>query len=502
MPDILLVPTAILYLLVVGALFGYGLNFLHLTWISRRGDDPERVPPAAPQEWPRVTVQIPIYNELYVAARVVQNAARIDYPRHLFEIQILDDSTDETSESLAHLARSLRAQGIHVDHIRRGNRQGYKAGALAHGLERARGEFIAVFDADAVPPRDFLKRTLPHFADPKLAFVQTRWGHLDREHSLFTRLQAIAIDAHFKVEQFARSRAGYWFNFNGTSGVWRRQAIEDAGGWRADTLTEDLDLSYRAFMKGWTAAYVDDLEVPAELPASLAAYRRQQYRWARGSLECAIRLLPQIWASELPLRQKLQATFHLTGYGVHLLLLALSILYPLVLALSGYYPGLITLFGIAVIFNVTALAPTLLFLAGQKRLGRPVLAQLPQILFLSALGTGMMVNTARAAFDILRRKRVSFERTPKFALVGRGQSWLEKKYQLGLDPIVGVEAIFAGFNGFSFLIAIDQGNGYIAVYVGLFTIGLLSIVGLSLAQALRAYQRTRVVRPAASAAES
>lgn len=502
MPDILLVPTAIVYLLVVGALFAYGLNFLYLTWLSRRGDGSERVPPSPPEQWPVVTVQIPIYNELYVAVRVVKNAARIEYPRHLLEIQVLDDSTDETSQSLAQLVRSLRAEGIQVDHIQRGNRKGYKAGALAHGMERARGEFIAVFDADAVPPRDFLERTIPYFADPKLAFVQTRWGHLDREHSLFTRLQAIAIDAHFKVEQFARSRGGYLFNFNGTSGIWRRQAIEEAGGWRADTLTEDLDLSYRAFLKGWTADYVDDLEVPAELPASLAAYRRQQYRWARGSLECAVRLLPQIWSSALPLRVKLQSTFHLTGYGVHLLLLVLSILYPLVLALTGYYPGLITLFGIAIIFNITALAPTLLFLAGQKRLGRPILAQVPQVLFLSAMGTGMMVNTARAAFDILRRKPAAFERTPKFALVGRGQSWLEKKYQLRLDPIVGVELILAAFNGFSFVIAVSQGNGYIALYVGLFTIGLLSIAGLNLAQAIRVYQHGRVVRRAASAVES
>lgn len=496
MPESLFVPTAILYLAVVGALFAYGLNFLYLTWLAWRDRLPRQPEPPPPDSWPRVTVQIPIYNEVYVAERVVRAAARLDYPRHLLEIQVLDDSTDETSEILSRVVRALRAGGVNVVHLRRDHRAGFKAGALAHGLARASGDFIAIFDADALPPRDFLRRTLPHFADPQVAFVQARWDHLDRDYSLFTLLQSISIDAHFKVEQYARSRAGYWFNFNGTSGVWRKAAIEDAGGWRADTLTEDLDLSYRAFLRGWRAVYVDDLTVPAELPASFAAYRRQQHRWARGSLECALRLLPQIWSSSFPLRLKIEATLHLTGYAVHLLLFALSLLYPLVLTFTRQYPGLISLFGLAVLFNATALAPTLFFLAGQRRLGRGGWRQIPTILLLSALGAGMMVNTVRAALAILRRRQDTFERTPKFALVRRGQSWLGKKYQLRLDPIVLVEMGMAALNGYTFLWAVEQANVFIALYSLLFTLGLTSVVGLSLGQAFRRYRRLRAVRRA------
>lgn len=500
MPEGLLIPTAIAYMLVVGALFAYGVNFLYLTWLAWRNRFPQSVAPSPPPTWPRVTVQIPIYNEFYVAERIVKAVAELDYPRHLLEIQVLDDSTDETSEILDRLIRILQADGHNIHHLRRKHREGFKAGALAYGLGRAWGEFIAIFDADAVPPRDFLRRALPHFADPRIAFVQARWGHLDREHSLITRLQSIAIDAHFKVEQYARSRAGYWFNFNGTSGVWRRVAIEGAGGWRADTLTEDLDLSYRAFLRDWRAVYLDDLEVPSELPASIAAYRRQQRRWAHGSMECALNMLPRLWAAPNPLRIKLQATLHLTGYTVQLLLVALSLLYPLVLQLSKDYPGLITLFGLALIFNATTLAPTLLFVAGQRRQGRPGWSRLPLILLLSAGGVGMMVNTAGAALDILRRRRPAFERTPKFALVGRGQSWLGKKYQLRLDGIVIAEALFAGLNGFTAIRALSQGNFVIALYASVFALGLSGVVALSLGQAIRNYHRQRGWRRAASTA--
>ncbi len=498
MHEALLVPTAIAYLLVVGALYAYGINFLYLTWLAWRDRFPQPPAPPQPSPWPRVTVQIPIYNEFYVAERIVRAAARLDYPRQLLEIQVLDDSTDETSEILARLIRSLRAAGHDIHHLRRRRREGFKAGALAYGLARARGEFIAIFDADAIPPRDFLRRALPPFADPHIAFVQARWGHLDREHSLITRLQSIAIDAHFKVEQYARSRAGYWFNVNGTSGVWRREAIEDAGGWQANTLTEDLDLSYRAFLRDWRAVYLDDLEVPSELPASVAAYRRQQRRWAHGSMECALRLLPRVWAAPIPLRVRLQATLHLTGYSVHLLLFALSLLYPLVLLLSQGYPGLIVLFGLALVFNATTLAPTLLFFVGQRRQGRRGWSQLPAILLLSAGGAGMMINTVGAALDVLRRRHPAFERTPKFALVGRGQSWIGKKYQPRLDAILIAETFFAALNGLTAVLAFVQGNFVIAFYAALFALGLFSVVGLSLGQAFRRYRKQRAWRRAAA----
>lgn len=488
MLDLLFVPIAVLYLVVVGMLFVYGVNFFYLTYLTWRKRQVRTDPPPM-SIWPRVTVQLPIYNELYVAERLIQAAARLDYPRHLLEIQVLDDSTDETVELVRNSVERLRAQGINIVHLHRTQRTGFKAGALAEGLARTHGEFIAIFDADFVPHPDFLKRTLPHFQDSRIAFIQTRWGHLNREYSLLTFLQSLAIDAHFMVEQFARSHGGYWFNFNGTAGVWRREAVQEAGGWTADTLTEDLDLSYRAFLRGWRALYLRDVEVPAELPVSFSAYRRQQHRWARGSLECALKLIPQVWKAPLSLRQKLEAILHLTGYGVHLLLCALVLLYPIVLVLSQRYPSLIALFGIAFIFNATAFAPTLFFVIAQQQLGRRWWLLLPVILFITALGAGMMLNTVRAALQILRGGHSVFERTPKFGIVRKKQDWTRRRYQLRLDPIVFFELAFALLNLGTMAFAIHIGNWVIAVYATLFCAGLLFTSGFTIRQAIAVYRR-------------
>ena len=258
-----------------------------------------------------------MYNELYVARRVIEAAAEFDYPAEKLQIQVLDDSTDETSRIVADAIRDVARNGINIEHIQRVDRVGFKAGALAAGMETATGEYVAIFDADFVPPADYLRRALPYFDeqnDPEqnVAFVQARWGHVNRDYSWLTKLQALAIDGHFLVEQAARGEAGYWFNFNGTAGIWRVEAIADAGGWKADTLTEDLDLSYRAHLRGWRAQFVEDLVVPGEVPAQLTGYRRQQHRWARGSIECAFRLLPSVWRTKEPFMVKMQATLHLS----------------------------------------------------------------------------------------------------------------------------------------------------------------------------------------------
>jgi cellulose synthase/poly-beta-1,6-N-acetylglucosamine synthase-like glycosyltransferase len=499
--DLLLVPVAIFYLLVVGALFIYGLNFLYMTYLTLKRSskhsmrrleaehkDHERQ--LSPDEMPVVTVQLPIYNEMYVAERLIESAARLDYPHDKLEIQVLDDSTDETAGIVARAVERFRAQGVDILQIRRVQRTGFKAGALAEGFNRSRGEFLAIFDADFIPSPDFLKRTLPHFYevspdDPRpIAFVQTRWGHVNRDYSFITSLQALAIDAHFMVEQFARSQGGYWFNFNGTAGVWRRQAIEAAGGWKSDTLTEDLDLSYRAFLKGWRALYLRDVEVQAELPASFSAYRRQQYRWARGSFECAAHLLPQVWRSPAPLRLKIEATLHLTGYGVHLLLFFLTLLYPLVLLLSERYPALISLFGIAVVFNLTAFAPTLFFITAQQQLGKGWWRKIPVVFFVSAAGAGMMLNTVRAALQSWRGQTAVFERTPKFGISRKGQDWTHRSYQLRMDPIAYVELALAALNALTVGFAIYLGNWLIAGYAGLFLVGLAFTSGASISQAI------------------
>jgi len=481
--DSLLVPIAVIYFLVISALFIYGLNFFYLAWQAHKYRQNLYLPsPKSLERWPFVTVQLPIYNERYVASRSIKAAAALDYPRQLLEIQVLDDSTDDTAQLIAETVRDLRAQGVNVKHLHRTNRRGFKAGALNDALEQAQGEFMAIFDADFLPPPDFLRRILPHFDSEDVAFVQARWGHLNRNYSLLTLLQSLSIDAHFAVEQLARAHLGYWFNFNGTAGVWRKSAILDAGGWKAETLTEDLDLSYRAFLRGWKARYAGEIETPAELPVSMAAYRRQQHRWARGSLECAARFIPLIWHSPITLPRKIEALLHLTGYGVHLLLFALAILYPLVLLLSLRYSGLVNLFGIAALMNFTAFAPTIYFAVAQHALGRRWPLFLPVILFMTVLGAGMMVNTLRAALQIIFSQKGTFERTPKYGITRPGQTWDRHHYRLRLDWLIVVEISLAMLNLITTWLAFRLGNYMIGVYAAIFALGLLFVSGMSLAQ--------------------
>lgn len=496
MLNILLIPIAIFYLLDVGLLFIFGINFFYLTylaWHNRSQHPAER----HLEIWPAVTVQLPIYNEMYVAERLIRSAAHLDYPQELLEIQVLDDSTDETTLIVENLVRKLRSEGVNITHIHRTTRQGYKAGALAAGLVRSHGDFLAVFDADFMPEPDFLKRTLPFFTEG-VAFVQTRWGHINRNFSYLTYLQGLAIDAHFMVEQFARSQGGYWFNFNGTAGVWRKAAIIDVGGWKADTLTEDLDLSYRVFMKGWRAVYLRDVEVPAELPVSFNAYRRQQHRWASGSLECALKYIPRIWQSSMPVSMKIEATLHLTGYGVHLLMCGMVVLYPFLLVLSTQYPDLLKLFGLAFVFNFTAIAPTTFFIFAQHELGTHWWRSLPKILFVSAFGAGMMVNTVRAALQVMNPRERVFERTPKFGILNRREDWSLRRYRLNLDKIIYFELTFALLNVFTIALAIQHNNWIIAGYAALFCCGLLftsgSTIMQTVAQARAIHRQTALTR--------
>jgi cellulose synthase/poly-beta-1,6-N-acetylglucosamine synthase-like glycosyltransferase len=492
--DLLLVPLASVYLLVVGALFVYGINFLYLSFVAWRTRPTTNTGSGTRQlsEFPAVTVQLPIYNELYVAERIINAVANLDYPADLLQIQVLDDSTDETKSIVATAVEAHRNRGVNIVHLVRSNREGYKAGALQMGLAQAEGEYIAMFDADFVPPADFLKQMLPAFK-PNTAFVQARWGHLNRDYSLLTALQSVAIDGHFVVEQFARWVSGLWFNFNGTAGVWRRIALEDAGGWSSDTLTEDLDISYRALLKGWSAEYLRDVVIPAELPVSMIAFRRQQHRWARGSLECALKLGPRVWATSTSLKMKLSATLHLTGYAIHILLLLLTLLYPAVLLLAEKYPQLVTLFGMAVFFNVTSLAPTIFFIVGQNQLGRRWWRNLHRILFVTVVGSGLMVNTVRASLQILTRKDQAFERTAKFGLVHKQQSWAEKKYQLRLDPIVAWELILSSLNLATAWYALRLGYWVFAVYAIIFAVGLFYVSGTTIMQAVAVYRKQRAI---------
>lgn len=481
MSSFLFIFAVLVYTVALLILFAFGLNFLYLSLIAWRVNGPDPLPPTL-SSFPFVTVQLPIYNELYVAERLIDASARLEWPADRLEIQVLDDSTDETIDIVRKCVDRWRANNINIQHIRRHERSGFKAGALANGMRLARGEFLAYFDADFIPMREFLIKTIPHFADSQLAFVQTRWGHTNRNYSILTFLQSLAIDAHFVVEQFARSRAGYWFNFNGTAGVWRRRALESAGGWQADTLTEDLDLSYRSFLKGWRGLYLRDVVTPAELPVTFGAYRRQQHRWAKGSLECATKLLPQVWSANISVPHKIEATLHLTGYSIHLFMFAIMLVYPAIIYFSQQFPALLPFYGIAALFNLSAFAPTIFFTLAQGQLGPGWWKKLPAILFITALGAGMMTTTVRAAWQITVGQGKTFERTPKFGIAGHSQSWLKSRYQLSFDPVIFIEVIVGLWNLGTLVYAFELRNWVIALYAAIFLIGVLFVSGLTIMQ--------------------
>jgi len=480
----LLAPVVTMYAFVMTILVLYVFNIIYLIFTGLRHGNKLKTPALPPLETlPRVTVQLPIFNEWYVADRLLNACADLDYPPELLEIQVLDDSTDETVALIADKVKTLQAQGVNILHVHRADRQGFKAGALANGLVRAQGEFIAIFDADFLPQKDFLKRLLPRFEETT-AFVQARWAHLNRNYSLLTLLQSFSLDAHFAIDQLARSNADYVFNFNGTAGIWRKSAILDAGGWQADTLTEDMDLSYRAFLKGWSAKYAGDVEAPAELPVSFMAYRRQQYRWARGSLECAIKYLPVIWRSDFSLPRKTQATFHLTGYLLHMLTVLLMLSYPLLLLFTQQYPTLLAPIGIGLVMNLLAIAPAAYFAAAQYSLKRPWLVFVPLVIFLSIIASGMVLNTMRALLQILQNHRVPFERTPKFGIIERSQSWRHTRYIIPFDPLVIFEILLGSLNLWSAWLAWNSGYYLIMIYAFFFAFGLFFFSGLTLYQSL------------------
>ncbi len=318
--------TLVSYFFVLSILGIYGWHRYFIVYQYLKHKDQVPGPPPPVSEWPVVTIQLPIYNEMYVVDRLVDSICAIDYPSELLEIQVLDDSTDETREIAELAVRRQAARGFDIKYIHRTNRVGYKAGALEDGLQSARGEFIAIFDADFLPPSDFLRRTVPYFWDSKLAVVQARWGHLNQSYSLLTKVQAILLDGHFVLEHGGRNRSGCFFNFNGTAGVWRREAIVDAGGWQHDTLTEDLDLSYRAQLRGWKFKFLPDLVTPAEVPVEMNAFKSQQHRWAKGSIQTCRKVLPYVLLSDLPLKVKAEAFFHLTANFNYLLMIVLSAL--------------------------------------------------------------------------------------------------------------------------------------------------------------------------------
>ncbi|HYQ96321.1 MAG TPA: glycosyltransferase [Candidatus Eisenbacteria bacterium] len=428
-PPLFLADCLLAIYLLVWVIFGaYGLHRIHLIRLFRRRTRDIR-PPAEPRDWPPVTVQLPIYNERYVVNRLIEAAAAIDYPRERLEIQVLDDSTDSTREIAARTVADLRARGVDVVHLTREDRAGFKAGALERGLGRAKGEFLAIFDADFVPPPSILREMMPYFGDPQVGVVQSRWQYLNQDYSLLAQAQAISLDGHFVIEHAARMSGGRFFNFNGTAGILRKACVIDAGGWQSDTLTEDLDLSYRAQLRGWRFVFAPHVLCPSELPVEMNAFKAQQHRWVKGSIQVARKLLPLIWRSRVPLGVKVESSFHLTYNVAYVFLLLLSlIVYPVVLA---RYREAGTPYAIAdtVLFLIATSSVIFYFGYAQRETRRDWKRQLRYLPFVMSLGMGLSVTNTRAVLEALVGHRSPFHRTPKFRIERRGDQWRGKRYR-------------------------------------------------------------------------
>jgi cellulose synthase/poly-beta-1,6-N-acetylglucosamine synthase-like glycosyltransferase len=391
----------------------------------------------------KVTIQLPLYNELYVVERLINAVCEIEYPKDMLEIQVLDDSTDETTSITEKIVREKQNEGFDIVHMRRGTREGFKAGALKEGLKTAKGEYIAIFDADFIPHKNFLTKTLSFFSDDKVGMVQTRWEHINGDYSILTKAQALALDGHFVIEQTVRNKAGFFINFNGTGGIWKRACIEDAGNWHADTLTEDLDLSYRAQLNGWRFVFLQDFTSPAELPSEINALKTQQFRWTKGAIETAKKILPLVWRSKIPFRVKLQATFHLTNNLVFPFILLAAILnVPLIfIKNSGSHQAY---FAILSLFVLAFVSSFLFYLYSQKDIRTDWRKKIVLFPLFMAGSMGFAVNNSRAVIEGLLNRKSEFVRTPKFKVVSERDTWMGKRYlsrKLGFS--VYVEAIMA-----------------------------------------------------------
>jgi cellulose synthase/poly-beta-1,6-N-acetylglucosamine synthase-like glycosyltransferase len=481
----------------------YGLNALVLAvlyLLHRRA--PTRFVASKVQDYPDVTVQLPIYNERHVVERLVDAVAGLSWPEKRLHIQVLDDSTDDTTVLARTCVERHRRRGLDIRLCHRGDRVGYKAGALASGLSHTRSEFIAIFDADFVPPADFLRRTVPLIYDrPHVGFLQTRWAHLNADFSPLTRAQSLALDGHFVVEQTGRNRSSLFMNFNGTAGIWRRACIQDSGGWSGDTISEDLDLSYRAQLAGWDALYLPDVSAPAEIPPQLTAFKQQQYRWAKGSIQCLRKLGHAILtgykhpgAPSRPTRrltpfQKVGAIVHLSSYLAHpLMLILLLCALPLFLSPRGAHLPMAMAY-----LGISSLGPPLVYAIAQRTLYDDWRRRLLYFPILALLGTGIALSNTRAVIQALRGSEGPFIRTPKFHLEGRGGRWNDSPYRLPLDWGILGEALLALYALVTVVAAWHAGNLYaipfMLLYVGGF--GLMAFLGLWQARGRRQKVRSR-----------
>ena len=471
------------YFFVLSILAIYGWHRYYLVYLYMKNKDKAPAPIPPPAVLPKVTVQLPIFNEMYVTDRLIGAVCDLDYPRELLEIQVLDDSTDETKDIAELAVRRHAARGFDIKYIHRVDRTGYKAGALDNGLKQASGDFIAIFDADFIPPSDFLNRTLGYFeTDPKIAMVQARWGHINQDYSLLTKIQAILLDAHFVLEHGGRNRAGCFFNFNGTAGIWRREAIPDAGGWQHDTLTEDLDLSYRAQLRGWRFIFLPNLVSPAEVPVEMNSFKSQQHRWAKGSIQTCLKLMPRILRSNQPFAVKAEAFFHLSANFNYVFMSLLSVLmFPAMYV--RYSMGWTEMLLIDVpLFAAATWSFCYFYMVSQRELYPDWKTRLKYLPFLMSIGIGLCVNNTRALLEALFGQQSEFARTPKYGIELQSDEWVGKKYHqtIGVQPII--ELALGLYFTYTVFYALINGLYASAPFLMLFQVGFLYTGLLSIMQ--------------------
>ena len=456
-------------------------------------------------EFPKVTVQLPVYNEMYVVRRLIEASCAIKYPADRLEIQVLDDSTDETVELVGKIVDEMKERGHNIHHVRRSSRTGFKAGALKAGLEHATGEFIAIFDADFVPREEFLLKTIPYFLrDAKIGMVQTRWEHLNGEYSLLTRTQAMALDGHFVIEQTVRNKAGFFINFNGTGGVWRKSCIEDAGNWHSDTLTEDLDLSYRAQLRGWKFKFLKNVTSPAELPSEINALKTQQFRWTKGAIETARKMLPAVWKSDLPFKIKWHSTFHLTNNIVFPFILIAGIL-NIPLMFIKHAGGYEAYFELMSVFVFAFISSFLFYMYSQKDVYPDWRRRLFLFPLFMAGSMGFAVNNSKAVIEGLFKRKSDFVRTPKYSIKEKNDSWSDKKYvPVTFSWTVMVEIALALYCLFGVVSSIYYLEIAAVPFQLLFFMGFGFVSYLSIQQALQArrLKDANILRPGAATAQA
>lgn len=473
-----------MYFLILGILTVYGIHRYYLVWLYYRTRRRVPVPLDTFSRLPVITVQLPIFNEMYVVDRLLESVSLIDYPRGLLEIQVLDDSTDETSNRACQKAEELKSRGFDVAYLHRKERTGYKAGALNAGLEKAKGDFILIFDADFMPRPDIAMKTIHYFTDPKVGMVQCRWGHINRDYSLLTQIQSIFLDGHFMIEHTARNRSGCFFNFNGTAGIWRKTSIIDAGGWEYDTLTEDLDLSYRAQLAGWKFIYLPNVISPAELPVEMNSLKSQQHRWAKGSIQTSKKLLPAIWKSRQPFGVKLEATFHLTSNLAYILIILLALLlYPaLSLRLVEGWKRLLLID--VPLFLAATVSVSSFYICSQKEIYANWRTRLRFLPFVTSVGIGLSVNNAKAALEALFGYSTPFQRTPKYDIQNIQDEWRSKKYRASRQVSMYFELLLGLYFSFLVFYLISQRFYLLVPFMLIFQMGFLYVFFASYFQKL------------------